>query len=131
MEALRDAGRRRIVLIIAGFSRKPYDSPVTRAFRDELSAAGARVGDYNIPDRDETPEGLHALLGSLFKTTPPTDLFCRPAPSSVGRKVRRREGRRVSKSKFPITSRTETRRVRQTRRDDAAAFPRSEKPPLF
>lgn len=77
-------GHRRIVLLISDFSRKPYDSPVTRAFREELIAAGIRVGGYNIPDWDETPEGLQVLLDSLFRTTPPTALFCWPDEAILG-----------------------------------------------
>ncbi len=33
------------------------------------------MGDYNLPDWEETPKGLRRLLNSLFRVTPPTALI--------------------------------------------------------
>ena len=45
------------------------------AFREELIAAGIPFGDYNLPDWDQTAEGMRALLPSLFRLTPPTAMI--------------------------------------------------------
>jgi DNA-binding LacI/PurR family transcriptional regulator len=76
-------GHRRIVLIAPGPRRKPTPGRAERAFLDELTAHGIGVGDYHLPDWEETPKGLTALLEKLFHTTPPTALIIDEAPQFI------------------------------------------------
>ena len=80
--ALREAvrrlvatGHRRIVFIGSHVSRLPTPGVRVRTFLAELEAAGIRHGTFNVPDWDDTPEGLATLLESLFRVTPPTALL--------------------------------------------------------
>lgn len=41
----------------------------------ELAAHGIAANEFNVPDYEPTAEGLHALLKSLFRVTPPTALI--------------------------------------------------------
>jgi DNA-binding LacI/PurR family transcriptional regulator len=68
-------GHRRIVLLCRRERRMPTSGPTERAFLDELKAQGLSAGEYNLPDWEETREGLRKLLNSLFKVTPPTALI--------------------------------------------------------
>ena len=68
-------GHQRIVLLCRRHLRKPAPSLATRAFLEAMAAAGLPTGDYNLPEWDESPEGLSTILDSLFKTTPPTALM--------------------------------------------------------
>jgi DNA-binding LacI/PurR family transcriptional regulator len=68
-------GHRRIVLLALRARRLPYPGAPERAFLDELEARGIATSAYHLPDWDDTVEGLHALLDSLFRITPPTALF--------------------------------------------------------
>lgn len=72
---LLQLGHRRIVLLIREHHRKPRPGRVGRAFLDELAAAGLSPGEYNLPNWEETPEGLQALLTELFRHTPPTAIL--------------------------------------------------------
>ncbi len=77
-EATRDLvrlGHRRIVYVCPRSARQPEPGKLVRAFLDELTVSGIPAGAYNIPDWEETPEGLRRLLDSLFKFTPPTALI--------------------------------------------------------
>ena len=40
-----------------------------------MAAHGIPLGEFNLPDWEETPAGFNTLLTSLFKTTPPTALI--------------------------------------------------------
>ena len=68
-------GHRRIVLICRRLRRTPKPGNVEQVFLDELAAGGIATGGYCLPDWEETPGGFHALLVSLFRTTPPTALI--------------------------------------------------------
>ena len=68
-------GHRRIVLICRRQRRLPKPGNIEPVFLDELAAGGLATGGYCLPDWEETPEGFHALLASLFRTTPPTALI--------------------------------------------------------
>jgi DNA-binding LacI/PurR family transcriptional regulator len=80
---LIDLGHRRIVLISLSPRRKPALGRAERAFLDELTAHGISVGEYNLPDWEETPQGLTALLERLFHKTPPTALILDEAPQII------------------------------------------------
>jgi DNA-binding LacI/PurR family transcriptional regulator len=68
-------GHRRIVMLALAARRLPEPGPPERAFLEELAAHGIPTGPYNLPDWEESPEGLQHLLDSLFQVTPPTALL--------------------------------------------------------
>lgn len=77
-DAIRDFinhGHRRIVFIAPKIMRKPKPSRGSRAFLDMLRSNGLTVSDFNLPDWDESPDGLRILLDRLFRITPPTGLL--------------------------------------------------------
>lgn len=73
-------GHRRIVLVAHRERRLPEPGRAERAFLEELRSHGLPVGAFNLPDWEETREGFHELLQSLFKFTPPTALIIDEAP---------------------------------------------------
>jgi DNA-binding LacI/PurR family transcriptional regulator len=76
-------GHRRIVFIISAAHRKPSPGRNPLAVLAELAAHGVPTGSYNLPDWEETPEGFHQLLTSLFRHTPPTALIIDENPRFV------------------------------------------------
>jgi len=80
IDQLAKLGHRRIVLICRKLRRLPEPGRVERIFLNELAAHGIPVGDYNLPDWEETPQGLHHLMNSLFRVTPPTALIVDEVP---------------------------------------------------
>ena len=68
-------GHRRIVLLAQAARRLPEPGLPERAFLKELAAHRIPTGPYNLPDWEESPEGLQRLLDSLFGITPPTALL--------------------------------------------------------
>lgn len=73
-------GHRRIVLVVQRVRRLPRPGRSERAFLDELKVHGIPVSDYNLPDWEETADGLRELLESLFRVTPPTAMIIDEAP---------------------------------------------------
>ena len=73
-------GHRRIVLLTRRRRRLPTPGMVERGFLSELEAAGIPIGDYNLPDWEDSIEGFHARLHALFRLTPPTALILDEAP---------------------------------------------------
>ncbi|MFD0893651.1 substrate-binding domain-containing protein [Luteolibacter ambystomatis] len=69
---LIDLGHRRIVMIATDLIRH---STVIPLIREELAACGVPMSNYHVPEWDETPEGLQALLANAFHMTPPTALL--------------------------------------------------------
>lgn len=65
-------GHRRIVFLEQAARRLPKPGLPERTFLEELESHGIATGPYNLPDWEETPEGLQRLLDSLFQVTPPT-----------------------------------------------------------
>ena len=78
--ALAEMGHRRIVLLAHRERRLPEPGRAERAFLEELNSHGLPVGAFNLPDWEETREGYHELLQSLFRITPPTALIIDEAP---------------------------------------------------
>ena len=72
---LAELGHRRIVFLVREERRKPEPGIVERIFLDELRAQGIPVGPYNLPDWENSPEGFHLCLSSLFGVTPPTAII--------------------------------------------------------
>jgi len=68
-------GHRRIVSLVREERRKPTPGFTDRFFLEQLREHGIQTGPYNLPDWDDTPEGLQILLDSLFKHTPPTAML--------------------------------------------------------
>lgn len=68
-------GHRRIVLIYSKNLRRPKPSRSARAFLEAMRECGIPIGNYNLPEWEETAEGFHELLNSLFRMTPPTALI--------------------------------------------------------
>jgi len=71
---LVELGHRRIVLLQPDHMRKPTLGLLLRETLDELESHGIQTGQYNLPDWEQTPEGLRRCLDSLFALTPPTAL---------------------------------------------------------
>lgn len=76
---LIELGHKRIVMLTREERRKPRLSRPERAFIDELEAAGIKTGDYNLPDWEESPEGLSRRLDELFRYSPPTAMIFQEA----------------------------------------------------
>ena len=72
---LIELGHRRIVFLVRKPMRLPEPGLTVKAFIEEMSAHGIPVSDYNLPDWEETREGMRALWQSLFQVTPPTAVF--------------------------------------------------------
>lgn len=68
-------GHRRISMIVREERRTPHPGVNEQAFLDQLSDHGIKIGSYNLPSWEETPEGFKRCLDSLFQVTPPTALI--------------------------------------------------------
>jgi len=73
-------GHKRIVRLVRGDRREPSLGYTERLFLKELEAHGIETSHYNLPDWEETPQGLSKLLEQLFKVTPPTALITDEVP---------------------------------------------------
>ena len=79
LDRLVSLGHKRIVLIVREERRKPNYGRAEHLFLDRLQSHGIQTGAYNIPDWEETPEGLAHCLDKLLEHTPPTALvICDP-----------------------------------------------------
>ena len=77
---LIDLGHRRIILLVRRARRVPVPSLSVVAFQDALKTAGIRVGNYNLPDWEESNAGFKQCLEALFGVTPPTALIVDEVP---------------------------------------------------
>ena len=68
-------GHRRIVMLTRPERRNPKPGFLERAVLAEIESHGIPVGSYNLPNWDDTREGLHRCLDKLFLFTPPTALL--------------------------------------------------------
>lgn len=75
VERLIALGHTRIVLLAHQERRHPAPGILERLALDTMEAHGIRTGRYNLPDWDESKEGLRRLLDVLFRHTPPTALL--------------------------------------------------------
>ncbi len=71
---LHRLGHRRIVMLSERVRREPPGAP-ERTVLEEMTRLGIKTGSYNLPDWDDTPDGLRACLDSLFALTPPHALI--------------------------------------------------------
>ena len=76
---LIELGHKRIVMMTREERRKPQLSRPEQMFLDQLEAAGIKTGEYNIPDWEESREGLRHRLDELFRHSPPTALYFQEA----------------------------------------------------
>jgi DNA-binding transcriptional regulator YhcF (GntR family) len=75
VQRLIDLGHKRIVMVTREERRKPQLSRPEQLFIQHLESAGITTGDYNLPDWEESREGLESLLNELFRFSPPTALY--------------------------------------------------------
>ncbi|MFU8892438.1 MAG: substrate-binding domain-containing protein [Luteolibacter sp.] len=68
-------GHQRVMMITLKSRRLPSPGLQERVFLEELQSLGVKTGNFNLPDWDETPEGLENLLQESFRVTPPTALL--------------------------------------------------------
>ena len=73
-------GHRRIVLLTRRIRRLPEPGAPEKAFLRELEAHGVETGVYNLPDWQESVDGLHARLETLMSVNPPTAIIVDEAP---------------------------------------------------
>ena len=79
-------GHRGIVFLTRRERRLPEPGRSERAFLNELKAHGFKLdpaGQFNLPDWDESREGLQHLLSELYRVTPPTAFIIDGAPFFV------------------------------------------------
>lgn len=65
-------GHRRIVFIVPAIWRRPEPGRSVKAFVRAMEEAGIRTTEFNLPEWEESREGLARLFDSLFRVTPPT-----------------------------------------------------------
>lgn len=75
LNKLISLGHKRIVLLVREERRKPELGAQELSFIHQLKAHGIGTGSYNIPDWDDTPEGLEIIINSLCMHTPPTAIL--------------------------------------------------------
>ena len=68
-------GHTRIVLLCRRIRRLPTPGLSESVFLQTLTSHGCPVGEYNLPDWEESAEGFQDCLASLFRMTPPTALI--------------------------------------------------------
>jgi DNA-binding LacI/PurR family transcriptional regulator len=73
-------GHRRIVRMCRKVRRLPVLGPVEQAFASELATHGIAPSAYHLPDWEETVDGFHACLDSLFRLTAPSALILDEPP---------------------------------------------------
>lgn len=72
---LAELGHRRIVLLQPYHNRLPIPARLVRESIEELESHGIKTGPYNLPDWEQSPEGLRKRLDSLFTHSPPTAII--------------------------------------------------------
>lgn len=68
-------GHQRIVILAREERRKPEPALFERTFLERIREHGISTGAYNLPDWEDSPEGLFECLRRCFEVTPPTALF--------------------------------------------------------
>jgi DNA-binding LacI/PurR family transcriptional regulator len=75
VERLIALGHRRIVLLSREERRKPTPGLFEKTFLERLEMHGIPTGPYNLPDWEDSAEGLCKCLDRCFGVTPPTAIF--------------------------------------------------------
>jgi DNA-binding LacI/PurR family transcriptional regulator len=68
-------GHRRITLLARRSVRLPNPTPGVASYLETLREHGFQIGEFNLPDWEESNAGFHECLRSLFRSTPPTALI--------------------------------------------------------
>lgn len=68
-------GHQRIILLVREERRKPTPGYKERFFLERLEHHGITTSNYNLPNWEESPNGLQSMLDSLFRLTPPTAMI--------------------------------------------------------
>jgi DNA-binding LacI/PurR family transcriptional regulator/biotin operon repressor len=76
-------GHQRIVLLARRMRRLPQPGASEQAFLNELAAHGIETSSYHLPDWEESVDGFHERLESLFHVTRPTALIIDEVPLFV------------------------------------------------
>jgi DNA-binding transcriptional regulator YhcF (GntR family) len=87
LHGLFGLGHEKIVMLTRRERRIPQLGPQEQIFLEELKGQGFATGAYNLPDWEESAEGLARCLDGLFSVTPPTALFIQDAHVSGDLKV--------------------------------------------
>ncbi len=77
---LIELGHNRIVMFSREERRKPEMAQAEKTFIYELESAGISTGEFNLPDWEETREGLNRRLDELFRVSPPTAIIFQESP---------------------------------------------------
>lgn len=77
-------GHHRISMIVRAERRHPTPGASERAMLEEMESHGIKTSRFNLPDWDETADGLHHCLEELFRVTPPTALLLNEAAFYAG-----------------------------------------------
>jgi DNA-binding LacI/PurR family transcriptional regulator len=72
---LAELGHRRIVLLQPKHNRRPSHALLVRESLAEMELQGIKTGPYNLPDWEQSPEGLRERLDALFSLSPPTAII--------------------------------------------------------
>jgi DNA-binding LacI/PurR family transcriptional regulator len=80
---LLELGHRRISLLARKRRRLPEPGASEKSFLDTLASHGIEPSPYHLPDWEETVEGYHHCLETLFRHTPPTALIIDEMPFFV------------------------------------------------
>ncbi len=69
---LVELGHSRIVMLVREERRKPVAGFLERFFLEELEKHNIQTSIYNLPDWENSSEGFHKCIDSLFRVSPPT-----------------------------------------------------------
>jgi len=72
---LIELGHRRIVQLTRPERRIPKPGTLECAILDEMARQGIPVGPYNLPNWEDSAEGLRRCLDRLYRASPPTALI--------------------------------------------------------
>lgn len=75
IDKLVEVGHRRIVMLTRSERRNSGYGGTEQVFLEALEGHGIQTGPYNIPDWEESAEGLSYCLEKLFQVTSPTAIF--------------------------------------------------------
>jgi len=76
-------GHRRICYLARPWRRLPGPGAPEQVFLDELEAHDIAPSPYHLPDWEESVDGFHMRLTSMFRLTPPTALIVDETPLFV------------------------------------------------
>ena len=68
-------GHQRIVILARESQRAGGPGQSELAIFDEMAKHGLPSGPYNLPEWEDSPDGLHRVLEGLFQVTPPSALI--------------------------------------------------------